>query len=124
MWYFVGYLGREKAPNRWGRFLGLPQGRVALQGLSIMEAMASGLPVISADSMALHELVKDGVSGFLFEPGNASDASEKILQLATDRELRDTMSQNSLSLIKEHNFENILTKFERVYYENISGVSF
>lgn len=88
-----------------------------------MEAMASGLPVVAANSMAIPELVKDGINGYLFEPGNAIDASEKILQLASDKKLREYMSLNSLRLIKEHDLEVTLVKFEEIYYEHISEIS-
>lgn len=96
----------------------LTASEVELQGLSIMEAMASGLPVIAASSMAIPELVKDGINGYLFEPGNVVDASEKILQLAIDKELREKMSIKSLEIIKEHDLERTLDKFEEIYYEH------
>jgi glycosyltransferase involved in cell wall biosynthesis len=101
----------------------LTASEVELQGLSIMEAMASGLPVVAANSMAIPELVKDGINGYLFEPGNAIDASEKILQLASDKKLREYMSLNSLRLIMEHDLEVTLVKFEEIYYEHISEIS-
>jgi len=89
---------------------------VELQGLSIMEAMACGLPVIAAKSMAIPELVKDGVNGYLFEPGNEEDAAEKILRLAFDKELQAKMSEKSLELIKKHDIERTLNQFEEIYY--------
>ncbi|MCX6383009.1 MAG: glycosyltransferase [Actinobacteria bacterium] len=98
----------------------LTASEVELQGLSIMEAMASGLPVIAASSMAIPELVKDGFNGFLFEPGKAMDASEKILRLATDRDLIKKMSLASSKLIREHCMEVTLDRFEEIYYENLS----
>lgn len=98
----------------------LTASEVELQGLSIMEAMASGLPVIAANSMAIHELVKDGVNGYLFEPGNAADASKKILLLVSDKKLRKKMSLNSFKLIKKHELDITLNKFEEIYYENVS----
>lgn len=98
----------------------LTASEVELQGLSIMEAMASGLPVIAASSMAIPELVKDGFNGFLFEPGKAMDASEKILRLATDKDLIKKMSLASSKLIREHYMEVTLDRFEEIYYENLS----
>ena len=43
-----------------------------------MEAMASGLPVVAANAVALPHLVQDGVNGYLFEPGNADDLADKL----------------------------------------------
>jgi glycosyltransferase involved in cell wall biosynthesis len=45
---------------------------------TLVEAFASGLPVIASRIGALAELVTDGVTGLLFEPGNAHDLAEKM----------------------------------------------
>lgn len=49
-------------------------------GMTILEAFACGTPVIASRIGAYRELVQDGVTGLLFEPGNASD-----LQAAVER---------------------------------------
>ncbi|MCL4378150.1 MAG: glycosyltransferase [Actinobacteria bacterium] len=95
----------------------LSASEVELQGLSIMEAMASGLPVVASRSMAIPELVKDGINGYLFEPGNADEAGDKILHLAADKELREKMAQESLFIIREHDIEKTLDKHEEIYRE-------
>jgi phosphatidylinositol alpha 1,6-mannosyltransferase len=93
----------------------LTASEVELQGLSIMEAMASGLPVIASNSMAIPELVKDDISGFLFEPGNGADAGEKILKLANDKILREKMSLSGLENISNHDINIILARLEGIY---------
>ncbi len=98
----------------------LTASEVELQGLSIMEAMASGLPVIAANSMAIPELVHDGFNGFLFEPGEALDAGEKLLMLASDKDLIRKMSLASHELISEHSMEITLDRFEEIYYKNLA----
>jgi glycosyltransferase involved in cell wall biosynthesis len=47
-------------------------------GLPVVEAYACGLPVIASRHGALAELVQDGRTGLLFEPGNASDLAQKL----------------------------------------------
>jgi len=96
----------------------LTASEVELQGLSIMEAMASGLPIIATSSMAIPELVKNGINGFLFEPNDAIELSRKILLLANDKKLRREMSQKSLDMIKDHDMKKTVSKFEKIYYEN------
>jgi 1,2-diacylglycerol 3-alpha-glucosyltransferase len=91
---------------------------VELQGLSIMEAMAAGLPVVAARSMAIPELVRNGKNGFLFEPGDIRGAAENILRLLEDDPLRQELARNSLDIIKDHDFEKVLDRFETIYYEN------
>ena len=48
------------------------------QPLTILEAFASGVPVIASRLGAIPELVRDGETGLLFEPGNASDLATKV----------------------------------------------
>lgn len=50
-------------------------------GFTVVEAMALGRPVIGSNIGAIPELVIDGQTGFLFEPGNAVQLAEKIKQL-------------------------------------------
>jgi glycosyltransferase involved in cell wall biosynthesis len=45
---------------------------------TLAEAFACGLPVIASRIGALAELIEDGVTGLLFEPGNANDLAEKM----------------------------------------------
>jgi glycosyltransferase involved in cell wall biosynthesis len=47
-------------------------------GRTIMEAFAKGTPVIAANLGAMQELVADGKTGYLFEPGNAADLAARV----------------------------------------------
>jgi 1,2-diacylglycerol 3-alpha-glucosyltransferase len=55
-------------------------GSAELQGIAVMEAMASGLPILAANAVALPELVSDGENGFLFSL-NEDDLEEKMLKI-------------------------------------------
>ncbi|HET6957972.1 MAG TPA: glycosyltransferase family 4 protein [Vicinamibacterales bacterium] len=57
-----------------------------------MEAMASGLPVITTTVGALREEIEDGVTGFLVAPGDAVGLAEATLRLVTNPKLRRDMS--------------------------------
>lgn len=93
----------------------LSASEIELQGLSIMEAIASGLPVVAANSMAIPELVKNGINGYLFRSGDVREASQKILRVMDDKSLREEMAKKSLKLIKKHDFKNTLDKLENIY---------
>lgn len=60
--------------------------------LAIMEAMASGLPVITTDVGAISEQVEHAVTGFLIPPGDARALAEVALRLSRDGALRNAMS--------------------------------
>ncbi|MFT4210599.1 MAG: glycosyltransferase [Microbacterium sp.] len=87
-----------------------------LQSIATMEAMASGLPVVAADAVALPHLVRDGENGYLFEPGNADDLADKLeLVLTASPEEYRRMQQASLDGVKIHDIERTLDTFEKLY---------
>src|SRR5215207_10133061 len=49
-----------------------------LLGLAVLEAMASGTPVVASRLGGLPEIVQDGVTGFLVQPGDVGDLRERI----------------------------------------------
>lgn len=59
----------------------------------LMEAMASGLPVVATSIAGVPELVGDGVSGLLVPPGRADALSEALRRLAQDSELRARLAE-------------------------------
>jgi glycosyltransferase involved in cell wall biosynthesis len=58
-----------------------------------MEAMASGLPVVSSRLMGVPELVEDGVSGILVGPGDVGGLAAALRALAEDPERRRRMGE-------------------------------
>lgn len=87
-----------------------------LQSISTMEAMASGLPVVAADAMALPHLVHDGENGFLFEPGNVEDLAAKltrVLSMPADEVLK--FKKESLAIVAAHDIQRTLDTFESMY---------
>lgn len=87
-----------------------------LQSIATMEAMASGLPVVAADALALPHLVADDENGWLFEPKNPDALAEKLRQILTaspEEYLR--LQQGSLERVKAHDIQRTLDTFERLY---------
>jgi colanic acid/amylovoran biosynthesis glycosyltransferase len=74
--------------------------------VSLMEAMASGVPVISTRIAGISELVQDEVSGYLVSPGNIEQLSEKILHLYANPECRQSFGEAGRNyVIQEFNLE-------------------
>lgn len=60
-------------------------------GISFVEAQAAGLPCIASDWGGVPEAVKDGESAFLVKLGDADALKNAMLELATNKQLRQTM---------------------------------
>ena len=61
-----------------------------LQSIATMEAMASGLPIVAANAVALPHLVHDGENGYLFEPGNVEEMAARLTDVLTAATRRAT----------------------------------
>lgn len=87
-----------------------------LQSIATMEAMASGLPVVAANAMALPHLVHHGENGFLFEPGNVEEFAARLTDVLTmpEDDLR-FFKQESLKIIEAHDIQRTLDTFEALY---------
>ncbi|GAA3936911.1 glycosyltransferase [Microbacterium soli] len=87
-----------------------------LQSIVTMEAMASALPVVGADAVALPHLVHDGENGYLFEPGNVDDLAEKLTRVLTaDPVEYERMQRASLDGVAVHDITRTLDTFEALY---------
>jgi len=64
-------------------------------GLTIIEAMAMGKPVVASKVGAIPEIVLDGETGLLVEPGNADAIAKAVECLLRDAELRDEMGKKA-----------------------------
>ncbi|CAN5869575.1 glycosyltransferase [soil metagenome] len=76
----LGSIGAEEVQYQMlgARALVVPSQLYETFGLIIIEAFASGLPVIASRLGAMAEIVDDGRTGLLFEPGNAADLGAKV----------------------------------------------
>ena len=63
------------------------------QGIVAMEAMASGKPLVASDIGGLKEVVRDGVTGLLFKPGDPEDLAEKLARLIEEPGLRRELGE-------------------------------
>lgn len=85
------------------------------QPISIMEAMASGLPIISVKALGIPELVKHKQNGFLAEPDDMTGIADYLERLISNPQLREKMSQKSLQIIKKHSLDNVAKQLFRTY---------
>lgn len=73
----------------------------------ILEAMASGLPIITTDQGCIAEVVQDGETGFIIEKQNPGKIADKINTLIENPELREKMGNNSRKRLLKYYTEDI-----------------
>jgi colanic acid/amylovoran biosynthesis glycosyltransferase len=67
----------------------------------LMEAMATGIPVIATAIAAISELVEDGINGYLVPPGAVEPLAQRLDQLISDSQLRQTLGQAGRTKVEQ-----------------------
>ena len=62
-------------------------------GIPVVEAMASGAPVVASRSGGVVETVRDGETGFIVEKNHAQQMAQALLKLLEDDALRESMGR-------------------------------
>jgi glycosyltransferase involved in cell wall biosynthesis len=85
-------------------------------GMAMIEALASGLPVIAARTGAIHEVVSEGENGLLYEPGSDEELVAAVRRLLDDDSMRRTFGVRARIAAEERDWK-ASTATLRGYYE-------
>jgi glycosyltransferase involved in cell wall biosynthesis len=86
--------------------------------MAILEAMAAGLPVLATRVGSIPEMVADGQSGLLVDPGDEDAMAGALATLAADRSLRDAMGAQGAQRHRERwNADTMVEGYARVLEE-------
>ncbi|MBI3391808.1 MAG: glycosyltransferase family 4 protein, partial [Nitrospirae bacterium] len=89
---------------------------------AVLQAMAAGLSVVASSLPSIAEVVREGETGFLFPPGDASALVGRIALLAGDADLRRRMGEAGKARVRERFSESgMLDRLEEVYGRAASG---
>lgn len=87
-----------------------------LQSIATMEAMASALPVVAANAMALPHLVHDGDNGYLYEPRDIRGLAQRMRAVLDASESDyQAFQKASLAIVADHDIATTLDRFEEIY---------
>jgi len=90
------------------------------EGISntLLEAMSAGVPVIATRVGGNVEVIEEGKSGFLFNPGDAETLACLLKRLATDRGLRIRMGAEARKRIEEHfRMDEMMNNYTKLYLD-------
>jgi N-acetyl-alpha-D-glucosaminyl L-malate synthase BshA len=89
-------------------------------GLAALEAMASGVAVISSNTGGIPEVNIDGVSGFLSDVGDVQDMVKNAIHILTDEERLKTFKSNARREALKFDLHAIVPKYEAIYEDTLS----
>ncbi|MBW2987244.1 glycosyltransferase [Candidatus Woesearchaeota archaeon] len=81
--------------------------------LATMEAMASGIPVVTTKVGSIPNYIKDMDNGLFFEAGDANDLVSKLFTLIINKEMYNSISKNAHETMKDLNWENTASLIDK-----------
>jgi glycosyltransferase involved in cell wall biosynthesis len=91
--------------------------------LSVIEAMAAGLPIVSTAVGGVPELLQNGKEGFIVQPGNADGLSEAMVTLLNDSNLRRMMGVAAAVRAKAKFDVSAMVRAYEQLYDEVAGPS-
>lgn len=88
---------------------------VETQGLVLLEAAASGLPIVAVQATCLHEVVHEGKNGYLLPCGDEAGMAQRILDLIRDPARAKEMGLTGRRLVESHADDATFAAYEELY---------
>ncbi|GLV14622.1 glycosyl transferase [Alicyclobacillus hesperidum] len=104
--HFTGYMHGEELAQAYASadaFL-FPSTTETL-GLVLFEAMATGLPILAADSPPTREVLEDGRAGFIFNPNSTDEMIETVKTVMSDEGKRSAVRERGLQIARSLDWE-------------------
>ena len=120
----LGYVHHDDAPTvyRRGDVFVSP---TYTEGFSntVLEAMASGLPVVSTDTTGVKDAVRHGDNGLLHEPGDVRGLAEQLDRVLADEALRARVAETALEEVRRRYAWPVLARTVAALYDEVVGTA-
>lgn len=121
--YFAGY--RQDVPAILARMQIFVQPSLSEgQGITVLEAMSAGCPVVASATGGLKELIHHGENGLLAEPGDAKQLAEAVRLFLEDKKFAERMAKQAAAVLDRYDIHNMLENTRNTYYRVMKGGTF
>lgn len=87
--------------------------------VTIIEAMACGLPIVATRVRGVSEIIEDGINGYLVDPKDPVQIARALLKILDNEYLRKEMSSNNREEAKKYSWDEIAVKLEKTYQNTL-----
>jgi glycosyltransferase involved in cell wall biosynthesis len=91
------------------------------QGITVLEAMAAGCPVVASAVGGLREVIRHGENGLLVEAGSADTLAEAVGALLDDKTLAGALAKKALCDVREYDISAMLERTRDLYQAVMEG---
>jgi len=88
---------------------------IEIQSSVVLEAAASGLPVVTVKASSMQEFVNAGESGYLTPPGDINALAERLITLVKDQDKARRMGQAARKVAELHSNQRFVQEHEQLY---------
>lgn len=90
------------------------------QGIVLIEAAATALPLVAVDAGAVRELCQHKKNGILCHPGDVEEMTDALVKILKNPDVRERYGKASLEIAKKHDLNRTLGRFVEIYEEAIT----
>lgn len=107
--HFIGYVPPDELPRyyRTATLCCVPSTGFESFGIVLLEAMASGVPVVASDIPGYREVLTSGVAGVLVPPANIDALASALISLLKDPDRRHAMAERGMAEARRYNWDRV-----------------
>lgn len=87
--------------------------------VTILEAMACGLPIVATRVRGVPDIVEEGINGYLVDTKNPEQIARALLKILGNEQLGKDISKNNIEKVETYSWDKIAVQLERIYQKTL-----
>ena len=87
--------------------------------VTILEAMACGLPIVATRVGGVPDIIEDGINGYLVDTKNPEQIAQALQKILENEQLRGNISSNNREEAEKYSWDRIVINLERIYQNTL-----